>query len=79
MPERGRVKLEAGASRRLRVFFLGAREEVVRQLAESCGSTYPALVVAGVQIRAFDRIPPRLLLLRGGARLKRYFQQRVQV
>lgn len=39
--------LEVGASRQLRVFFLGAREEVVRQLGESCGSKYPGLVLAG--------------------------------
>jgi N-acetylglucosaminyldiphosphoundecaprenol N-acetyl-beta-D-mannosaminyltransferase len=39
--------LEVGASRHLRVFFLGAREEVVRQLGESCGSKYPGLVLAG--------------------------------
>lgn len=39
--------LEAGASRQLRVYFLGAREEVVRRLAESCSTTYPGLVLAG--------------------------------
>jgi N-acetylglucosaminyldiphosphoundecaprenol N-acetyl-beta-D-mannosaminyltransferase len=39
--------LEAGAPRGLRVFFLGAREEVVRPLADSCASGYPGLVVAG--------------------------------
>ena len=39
--------LVAGASRGLRVFFLGAREEVVRPLADSCATKYPGLVVAG--------------------------------
>ena len=39
--------LEAGATRGLRVFFLGAREEVVRLLADSCADKYPGLVVAG--------------------------------
>jgi N-acetylglucosaminyldiphosphoundecaprenol N-acetyl-beta-D-mannosaminyltransferase len=39
--------LQVGASRNLRVFFLGAREEVVRALADSCVSKYPGLVVAG--------------------------------
>ncbi len=39
--------LEAGAPLRLRVFFLGAREEVVRALAEGCAARYPGLVVAG--------------------------------
>ena len=39
--------LEAGARRGLRVFFLGAREDVVRPLAESCAGKYPGLVVAG--------------------------------
>lgn len=39
--------LEVGAGRQLRVFFLGAREEVVRRLVESCRSKYPGLVVAG--------------------------------
>ena len=39
--------LDAGASRGLRVFFLGGREEVVRPLADSCATKYPGLVVAG--------------------------------
>lgn len=39
--------LEAGAPLRLRAYFLGAREEVVRALAESCAERYPGLVVAG--------------------------------
>jgi len=39
--------LDAGATRGLRVFFLGAREEVVRALADSCARSYPGLVVAG--------------------------------
>ncbi|HEY3586941.1 MAG TPA: WecB/TagA/CpsF family glycosyltransferase [Myxococcaceae bacterium] len=39
--------LEAGAARGLRVFFLGAKEEVVRQMADSCAASYPGLVVAG--------------------------------
>jgi len=39
--------LEVGARQHLRVFLLGAREEVVRQLGESCWSKYPGLVLAG--------------------------------
>jgi N-acetylglucosaminyldiphosphoundecaprenol N-acetyl-beta-D-mannosaminyltransferase len=39
--------LEAGARRGLRIFFLGAREEVIRAVADSCGRKYPGLVVAG--------------------------------
>lgn len=39
--------MSAGAERRLRVYFLGARREVVARLAEDCASRYPGLVVAG--------------------------------
>jgi N-acetylglucosaminyldiphosphoundecaprenol N-acetyl-beta-D-mannosaminyltransferase len=39
--------LEAGAERGLRVYFLGAREEVVRKLAERCATRHRGLVVAG--------------------------------
>ena len=39
--------LAAGASRGLRAFFLGAREEVVQALAHSCRTRHPGLAVAG--------------------------------
>ena len=39
--------LEAGARRGLRVFFLGARPEVVSKLAADCATRYPGIVVAG--------------------------------
>lgn len=39
--------LEAAAQRRLRVFFLGARPEVVSELARRCAAGYPGAVVAG--------------------------------
>jgi N-acetylglucosaminyldiphosphoundecaprenol N-acetyl-beta-D-mannosaminyltransferase len=39
--------LEAGAPRGLRVYFLGAREEVVRALVDEAPRRYPGLVVAG--------------------------------
>lgn len=39
--------LSAGAARKLRVYFLGARREVVTRLAEDCATRYPGLVVAG--------------------------------
>ena len=39
--------LAAGASRGLSAYFLGARPEVVRSLAEYCGRNYPGLRVAG--------------------------------
>jgi exopolysaccharide biosynthesis WecB/TagA/CpsF family protein len=39
--------LEAGSQRRLRAFFLGARPEVVAELARRCARDYPGLVVAG--------------------------------
>jgi len=39
--------LEAGSKRRLRAFFLGARPEVVAELARRCARDYPGLVVAG--------------------------------
>jgi N-acetylglucosaminyldiphosphoundecaprenol N-acetyl-beta-D-mannosaminyltransferase len=37
----------AGAERKLRVYFLGARREVVTRLAEVCAKSHPGLVVAG--------------------------------
>jgi N-acetylglucosaminyldiphosphoundecaprenol N-acetyl-beta-D-mannosaminyltransferase len=39
--------LAAGGREQLRVYFLGARPEVVARLAEDCARTYPGLVVAG--------------------------------
>jgi polysaccharide biosynthesis protein VpsK len=39
--------LEAASERRLRVYFLGARPEVVRALARRCAGDYPGLTVAG--------------------------------
>jgi N-acetylglucosaminyldiphosphoundecaprenol N-acetyl-beta-D-mannosaminyltransferase len=39
--------LEAGAPRGLRVFFLGARAEVVKALVDRCARDFPGLVVAG--------------------------------
>src|SRR5688572_3809640 len=39
--------LDAGSKRRLRAFFLGARPEVVAELARRCARDYPGLVVAG--------------------------------
>lgn len=39
--------LEAASARGLRVFFLGAKEEVVRKLVSLCVSRHPGLVVAG--------------------------------
>lgn len=41
--------LEAGSADRLRVYFLGAKSEVVRKLAEDCRTRYPGLVIAGVR------------------------------
>ncbi len=39
--------LEAASAHGLRVYFLGARPEVVRELARRCARDYPGLVVAG--------------------------------
>jgi N-acetylglucosaminyldiphosphoundecaprenol N-acetyl-beta-D-mannosaminyltransferase len=39
--------LEAGAHHKLRVYFLGARREVVEKLAADCRQKFPGLVVAG--------------------------------
>jgi N-acetylglucosaminyldiphosphoundecaprenol N-acetyl-beta-D-mannosaminyltransferase len=39
--------LEAGAEHGLRVYFLGARREVVSALAERCRAEHPGLAVAG--------------------------------
>jgi N-acetylglucosaminyldiphosphoundecaprenol N-acetyl-beta-D-mannosaminyltransferase len=39
--------LQAGARHGLRVYFLGARREVVASLVERCAKEYPGLVVAG--------------------------------
>ena len=39
--------LEAGSKQRLRAFFLGARPEVVAELARRCARDYPGLVVSG--------------------------------
>src|SRR5512145_1526478 len=47
--------LEAAAEHRLPVFFLGAREEVVRTLVARCGERYPGLPVAGWRDGYFGR------------------------
>lgn len=39
--------LEAGSDQGLRVYFLGAKPDVVRGLVERCRTRYPGLVVAG--------------------------------
>jgi N-acetylglucosaminyldiphosphoundecaprenol N-acetyl-beta-D-mannosaminyltransferase len=39
--------LAAGAERKLSAYFLGARPEVVKRLAELCAERYPGLTVAG--------------------------------
>ncbi len=39
--------LEVGSDRRLTVYFLGARPEVVSKLAQLCADRYPGLIVAG--------------------------------
>jgi N-acetylglucosaminyldiphosphoundecaprenol N-acetyl-beta-D-mannosaminyltransferase len=39
--------LDVGAREQLRVYFLGARPEVVQRLATECAGTYPGLVIAG--------------------------------
>jgi N-acetylglucosaminyldiphosphoundecaprenol N-acetyl-beta-D-mannosaminyltransferase len=39
--------LEAASTHRLRVYFLGARREVVSELARRCARDYPGLIVAG--------------------------------
>lgn len=39
--------LAAGAPRKLRVYFLGAKPEVVAELARLCEERYPGIVVAG--------------------------------
>jgi N-acetylglucosaminyldiphosphoundecaprenol N-acetyl-beta-D-mannosaminyltransferase len=41
--------LEAAGRHRLRVYFLGARAEVVEDLARRCASDHPGLVVAGAR------------------------------
>lgn len=46
--------LARGATQGLRVFFLGARPEVVRALVDSCAARYPGLVVAGHRDGYFD-------------------------
>jgi polysaccharide biosynthesis protein VpsK len=51
--------LEAAAARGLPVFFLGAREEVVRKLAAQCTARYPGLWVAGWRNGYFDRARER--------------------
>jgi N-acetylglucosaminyldiphosphoundecaprenol N-acetyl-beta-D-mannosaminyltransferase len=47
--------LEAASEHRLRVYFLGARPEVVTELAHRCGREYPGLVVAGFRDGYFGR------------------------
>jgi N-acetylglucosaminyldiphosphoundecaprenol N-acetyl-beta-D-mannosaminyltransferase len=47
--------LESAAEHRLPVFFLGAREEVVRALVARCAERLPGLAVAGFQDGYFGR------------------------
>jgi N-acetylglucosaminyldiphosphoundecaprenol N-acetyl-beta-D-mannosaminyltransferase len=47
--------LEEGAARRLSVYFLGAKEEVVAQLVQRCAQDYPGLVVAGYRNGYFSK------------------------
>ena len=51
--------LAAGARERLRVYFLGAREEVVQEVVRRCGERFPGLVVAGARERLLRRIERR--------------------
>jgi N-acetylglucosaminyldiphosphoundecaprenol N-acetyl-beta-D-mannosaminyltransferase len=51
--------LESAAAHRLPVFFLGAREEVVRALVAQCAVRYPGLVVAGFRNGYFGRAGDR--------------------
>lgn len=46
--------LEAASQHRLRVFFLGARQEVLQELVAVCARRYPGVVVAGVRNGYFD-------------------------
>ena len=39
--------LRVGNEQKLRVYFLGAKQEVIERLVEICAETYPELVVAG--------------------------------
>ncbi len=45
----------AAAQHRLRVYFLGARREVLSKLVEHCRALYPALEIAGFRDGYFDR------------------------
>jgi len=47
--------LAAGARKSMRVYFLGARPEVVSSLARLCETRYPGLVVAGYRDGYFPR------------------------
>jgi N-acetylglucosaminyldiphosphoundecaprenol N-acetyl-beta-D-mannosaminyltransferase len=67
--------LEAGGREQLRVYFLGARPEVVARLADTAGSLYPGLVVAGYRdgyfapadheqlVEEIRRLAPHLLFI----------------
>ncbi len=46
--------LEAGDRNHLRVYFLGARPEVVKELTGHCGRSYPGLTVCGARDGYFD-------------------------
>ncbi len=47
--------LEAASARHLRIYLLGAREEVIRKLLQRCATSYPGLVVAGARNGYFSK------------------------
>ncbi len=48
--------LQAAAARRLSVYFLGARPEVLAELVARCGRNYPGLTVAGARDGYFSAV-----------------------
>ena len=46
--------LERGSQKNLRVYFLGARAEVVAELARQCERRYPGIVIAGLRDGYFE-------------------------
>ena len=51
--------LAAGSTERLRVYLLGARQEVLDALVRECGRRYPGLVIAGARNGYFTAGRPR--------------------
>jgi N-acetylglucosaminyldiphosphoundecaprenol N-acetyl-beta-D-mannosaminyltransferase len=47
--------LEQASARNLRVYFLGARQEVIEKLLQRCAAEYPGLVVAGARNGYFPK------------------------